>query len=94
MNEKTERIIGMGVFAFLVTFALWYVDYDHIRVVEFFGQNSGFHSVADQVLSGIFRNEYWRGPRLWVVTQVIPLLLSWRIRRYLGAVVGYVIRLV
>src|SRR6267142_2433609 len=99
---KKQRIIGMIAFSASTGFLFWYVDYltpDNyysnnlfgyisLQVVGWgsrpLGYGSGAYRIAAQFVS-------WRDGTatntIWVLTQAIPILLSWGNRNRLGRLV-------
>ncbi len=103
MPEKSERLAGIIVFSALTIFIFWYVDFEQLEVVGFGTRPKGYGSIAYQILSTLYSKELYQNEDsyqhdwsnfLWVITQSIPLLISWPIRKNLGIITSHALQLV
>jgi hypothetical protein len=102
MTEKTKRIVGMLVCWVAFVFAFWYVNYNYGYRGDFelvgFGTNPmGYDSVVYKAvlepLNAAHPYRYSASNFFWIVTQILPLIGAWLIRRQLGEAAGFVERL-
>jgi hypothetical protein len=87
VREKIARITGMSAFAVAITFALWYVDYETMRITGLNTNPHGYGSIAYWLidsLTGTDYGSYGRRNVVWIATQVAPLGLAWTGRAALG----------
>jgi hypothetical protein len=107
MEPKKQRIVGMIAFSAIAIVLLWHVDYLAISIYshnpldyltfQLVGWNTnplGYGSIAYRIATK-FVGASWRGDatnKVWVLSQVIPILISWPIRRFLGKSVSVVER--
>jgi hypothetical protein len=106
MNPKKQRIVGMIAFAAITIFLFWFVDYltpdnyyssnpfDYLsfQVVGWNTNPLGYGSIAYRIATKMVDSS-WRGDatnKVWVLSQVIPILTSWPIREFLGKSVNAV----
>jgi hypothetical protein len=107
MIPKKTKVIGMIAFCAIAIVLLWHVDYlattiysnnpfDYLTF-QCVGWNTnplGYGSVAYRVATKLVDTS-WRGDatnKVWVFSQVIPIFISWPIRRFLGYAVSAVER--
>ena len=99
MTEKSERIVGIALFTAVSVFTLWYVDYfgySEIGITGFGKTPYGYGSFVYKILDEIFGNDFYTHRRTnlyWVVTQFVPLVVSWPMRKRLGYVARYLLRI-
>ena len=90
LTSKTDRFYGMVVFAIAATFLLWYVDWDRFQItgvdINPFGFGSVMGELADEMFSENYR--YREANAAWLISQVVPWMVAWPVRHFLGAVVA------
>lgn len=82
----------MAAFAVVTIFALWYVDYETMRVTSVHTTPRGYGSIAYRLIDGLNGSNYgsYDGRNMaWIATQAIPFGLAWMIRTALGRGVRY-----
>lgn len=86
----------MVSFALIVTLLLWFVDYGNAGLTGFNTNPKGYGSPAFEFIQ-LFDWEdldgYDSRNSAWMVSQILPLLLAWRLRNHLECVVRYCARL-
>lgn len=87
VHEKIARITGMAAFAVVSIFALWYVDYESMRLTGFRANPQGYGSIAYWMINFFIGSDYGAyGTRntAWIATQAFPLPVAWTVRARLG----------
>jgi hypothetical protein len=86
MDPKRRRLFGMVAFSATILFLLWYVDYWNAQAggVELVGWSKfdafGLDSIVYRIITINYvlpQNESVTNA-IWVVTQTIPIYISWR----------------
>jgi hypothetical protein len=96
MNEKTQRLAGIVIFAALSLVLIWYTDFEDMRFVGFGTRPHGYGSLAYHVVDEFAGNRYYdyRATNFWwALTQLLPFLAAWLLRQKLGTLVGSARRL-
>jgi hypothetical protein len=94
--EKRQRLAGMITFSVFAIFLLWHLDYEDVEIVGFRNNPWGFNSFAYNLINAIAAaanndsQSYESRNLWWFSTQVIPILTSWMLRKFLGKCVALV----
>jgi len=99
MASKKQRIVGMIAFSAITAFLFWYVNYltpnnyysnnlfgyISLQVVGWGTRPFGYNSVAYRIAAKfVSERDGTATNSIWVLTQSIPIFISWGIRKRLG----------
>jgi hypothetical protein len=92
-EEKRQRLVGMAAFSLLAIFLLWHVSFEYreLRLVGMQTNPWGYGSPAYRLIREIAtENHYSEEPAnlWWFSTQLIPILVAWGLRMFLGRCVA------